>query len=70
MVKETLRVTGMHCPKCTARVEKAVGAIEGVTDVVADYEADTVELIYDGSTDTLEAAKQAIIAEDFVVEDC
>lgn len=70
MVKETLKVTGMHCPKCTARVEKAVGAIEGVTDVAADYEADAVELIYDGNADTLEAAKQAIIAEDFVVESC
>lgn len=69
MVKETLKVTGMHCPKCTARVEKAVGAIEGVTDVVADHEADTVELVYDGSVQTLEAAKQAIVAEDFVVED-
>ena len=70
MVKETLKVTGMHCPKCTARVEKAVGAIEGVTDVVADYEADTVELIYDGNAETLEAAKKAIVAEDFVVENC
>ena len=26
MTVETLKVTGMHCPKCTARVEKAVGA--------------------------------------------
>lgn len=68
MMKQTLRVTGMHCPKCTARVEKAVGAIEGVIDVAADFEADTVEVTYDGDAEVLEAAKQAIIAEEFTVE--
>ena len=26
-------VTGMSCAACSARVEKAVGAVEGVTDV-------------------------------------
>ena len=30
-----LKVEGMHCPKCDARVEKAVGAIEGVASVKA-----------------------------------
>ncbi|HJH72713.1 MAG TPA: heavy-metal-associated domain-containing protein [Eggerthellaceae bacterium] len=39
MIKETLKVTGMHCPKCTARVEKTVGAIDGVESVAADFEA-------------------------------
>ncbi len=48
MIKETLKVTGMHCPKCTARVEKTVGAIDGVESVAADFEADKVELAYDG----------------------
>lgn len=69
MIRETLKVTGMHCPKCTARVEKVVGALEGVESVAADFEADTVELTYDGQPATLEAAKAAITAEDFAVED-
>lgn len=68
MIKETLKVTGMHCPKCTARVEKAAGAIEGVEFVAADFEADKVELSYDGKPSTLAAVKDAIAAEDFVVE--
>lgn len=68
MVEETLRVTGMHCPKCTARVEKAVGALAGVESVVADHEADTVRLAYDGAPETLAAAKAAITAEKFAVE--
>ena len=67
MIQETLKVTGMHCPKCTARVEKAVGALDGVESVTADHEADTVELTYDGAPETLAAAKAAIVGEDFEV---
>lgn len=67
MVKETLKVTGMHCPKCTARVERAVGALGGVESVEADFEADEVELSYDGTPETLAAVKDAIVAEEFVV---
>ena len=59
----------MHCPKCGARVEKAVGAIAGVECVRADHEADKVELVYDGAPETLEAVKAAISGEDFTVED-
>ena len=64
----TLKVTGMHCPKCTARVEKAVGVLEGVMGVSADFEADKVDLTYDGQPSTLDAVKAAITAEEFVVE--
>ena len=42
MAEETIKVTGMHCPKCDARVEKAVAAIAGVESVRADHEADKV----------------------------
>ena len=69
MAEEIIKVTGMHCPKCDARVEKAVGAIAGVESVRADHEADKVELVYDGEPETLEAVKAAIIGEDFTVED-
>ena len=62
MTTKTLTVTGMHCPKCTARVEKAVGALDG-------FEDDRVDVAYDGAAETLAAVKSAIVAEDFVVED-
>ncbi len=55
-----LKVEGMHCPKCDARVEKAVGAIEGVASVKANHESDTVTLEYDGAPATLDAVKRAI----------
>ena len=69
MEEITLKVTGMHCPKSDARVEKAVGAIEGVRQVKADHETDTVAIAYDGAPEILAAAKAAIVAEDFTVED-
>ena len=69
MVEETLKVTGMHCPKCTARVEKVVGALDGVEFVTADFEANRVEVGYDGTPETMAAVKAAIEAEEFSVED-
>ncbi len=68
MKEITLKVTGMHCPKCDARIEKAVGAIAGVSSVKADHEADAVTITYDGAPETLETAKAAITAEDFTVQ--
>ena len=33
-VRKTMRVDGMTCPHCVARVEKALNAIDGVTATV------------------------------------
>lgn len=68
MVRETLKVAGMHCPKCTARVEKAAGALDGVEHVSADFVDDLVEVEYDGNSETMAAVKAAIEAEEFTVE--
>ncbi|HIY82844.1 MAG TPA: heavy-metal-associated domain-containing protein [Candidatus Rubneribacter avistercoris] len=62
MVRKTVRVRGMHCPKCDARVEKAVGAVAGVESVRADHESDEVEMAYDGAPETLAAVRAAIAA--------
>ncbi len=67
MVDAILTVKGMHCPKCTARVEHSVGMIECVERVSADFEADRVELSYDGKEATLEAACFAIEEQGFSV---
>ena len=67
-VRKTIKLTGMHCPKCDARVEKAVGAVAGVESVRADHEADEVEVVYDGAPKTLAAVKAVIAAQDFAVE--
>ena len=36
-VQETVRIEGMMCPHCEARIEKAVGALDGVIAVKADH---------------------------------
>ena len=68
MITETWTVTGMHCPKCVARVEKALGKIEGIESSKADFEADTCVVTYDGTAETKAAAVAAITDLDFVVE--
>lgn len=69
MVETTIRVAGMMCPKCEERVEKGALAVPGVEAARADRGAEAVVLAYDGSEETLAAAKAAIAAvdEDFAV---
>jgi len=58
MDRETISVTGMSCNGCEGNVENALGAIDGVTRVDADHEADSVDVVAedDVSDDDLHAA--------------
>lgn len=58
---KTLKVEGMMCPHCEARVKKALEAIDGVDEAVASHEAGTavVTLSKDVSDDALKAAVEA-----------
>ena len=38
---KTIKVEGMMCPHCEARVKKALEAVDGVTNAVADHNAGT-----------------------------
>ena len=40
-MKKTMKIEGMMCPRCEAHVVKALKAIEGVADAVADHTAGT-----------------------------
>ena len=40
-MQKTIRIEGMSCGHCSARVEKALRAIAGVRDVKMDLEAKT-----------------------------
>jgi copper chaperone len=48
MGQQSYTVTGMSCGGCEDNVESSVGDIEGVTEVEADNESDTVEVVADG----------------------
>ena len=43
-MKKVLKVEGMMCPHCEAHVKKALEALEGVAEAIADHKAGTVTL--------------------------
>lgn len=60
----TIKVSGMMCAKCEARVEKAVAAVEGVTSVKADRESGSVTV--EGGSEA--AVREAIAAAGYEVK--
>ena len=60
-----LKVEGMMCPHCEARVKKAVEAIEGVTEAVPSHKKNTVAVF--GECD-IEAVKAIITKEGYTVK--
>ena len=63
---KTLKVEGMMCPHCEARVKKALEAIDGVANAVADHTKGTavVTLTADVADEVL---TQAVEAQDYTV---
>ena len=59
-MKETFDITGMTCAACSARVQKAAGAVAGVTEANVNLLKNSMELDYDGSPATVEAVCAAI----------
>jgi len=61
MSEKTLQIKGMSCGHCSARVEKALNAIDGV-EAKVDLEANTAKLTLskDVSDETLKTAVDAI----------
>lgn len=58
-MKKTIRIEGMSCGHCTARVTKALEALAGITAVAVDLEAGTAVIEADDSV-TDEILKEAI----------
>jgi Cu+-exporting ATPase len=54
MVKQVLKVKGMHCASCSILINKVVGAMPGVSSVQANYGAERAALEYDESKVTLD----------------
>lgn len=47
-----LKINGMNCGKCVARVESALKGVEGVTDVKVDLSAKEARVARDGGAMT------------------
>lgn len=65
-VKNTIKVEGMMCPHCKARVEGVCKSIAGVIDAVADLQEKSVTVTGNAS---IEALKKAIVEAGYEVID-
>ena len=63
----TVKVEGMMCPHCEARVKKACESIDGVVSATPSHESGTVELVL--SDNVTEACKKAITDAGYDVVD-
>ena len=64
IMEYVIKVNGMMCPHCKARVEKVCKGVPGTVDAVVDLEAKTVTVTGDAD---LAALKQAINDADYEV---
>lgn len=65
MLKIKLNLEGMACPKCEARVSKAIETAFPVRKVTASHEKNTVEILCEEAI--AEEAIQAVIPEGFTM---
>ena len=65
-MKKTMKIEGMMCPRCEAHVVKALKAIEGVTDAVADHIAGTAVVTLASPVEDA-VLKAAVEAEEYDV---
>lgn len=56
----TLKVTGMHCQKCVARVKDALEAVDGVMSADVNLEEERAVVSGSAEADALVAAVRAL----------
>ena len=62
----TIKISGMRCGHCTAAVTKALGAIDGLTDISVDLEKNEASYAENKEV-SLETIKEAIAKIGFEV---
>ncbi len=65
-MKKVLKVEGMMCEHCKATVEKALMAVDGVSEAAADLDQKTAVVICDDEV-TSEALIKAVTDADYTV---
>ena len=65
-MKKTLKVEGMMCVHCEARVKKALEAVPGVESAVADHTAGTAVVTLAAPVEN-EVLRAAVEAQDYKV---
>ncbi len=62
----TMKIEGMMCPHCEARVRKALEELEGVQSAEVSHSAGTAVVTVSGASD--EALKAAVVAQGYEVK--
>ncbi len=62
----TFHAGGMHCPGCEHIIEKSVRKLPGVSRIKADYPTETVRVVFDPNTITLDAILDAVAQKGYV----
>ena len=62
---KTMKIEGMMCPHCEARVKKALEELEGVEKAEVSHQAGTAVVSFSGLTD--EALRAAVEKQDYKV---
>ena len=65
-MKKTMKIEGMMCGHCEARVKKCLEALEGVGEAVVSHEAGTAEVTLTGEISD-EVLKKAVEDQDYKV---
>ena len=60
MTQKTIKVEGMSCSHCKKAVEDAVGKVNGVDQVTATPDNDTVDVTFNGEDKVLSEVESAI----------
>lgn len=60
MREVTLHIEGMHCAMCTARMQKAFLAADGVQEAEVDLESKSARVVYDGGRLSEDDLKQLV----------
>jgi Cu+-exporting ATPase len=60
MKKETLKITGMTCAACAARIEKVLGKMDGVEDISVNLATEKATVTFDTTKTDLAAIKGKI----------
>jgi Cu2+-exporting ATPase len=65
-MKKTVKIKGMMCPHCEARVKKALEELPGVSSAEASHKKGAAVVTFDGNIDD-KALKDAVTAAGYEV---
>ncbi len=64
----TLKIGGMHCKHCSAKVEATLKAVKGVKKVAVDLEKGSASVAYLPSKTNADAMAAAVVGAGFTAE--